>query len=102
MHADTIIPVTLCVIFYALVIYLTLARGDAILNHWAARSGCKILQRNSAWLFIGPFFWTTNRSQVVFRVVVLDRAGTTRNGWVRCGSWWGGILSDAAEVRWDN
>ena len=48
MHADTIIPVTLCVIFYALVIYLTLARGDAILNHWAARSGCKILQHNDA------------------------------------------------------
>jgi hypothetical protein len=101
MDGDTLIPVTLCVLFYALVIFLTFVRGEAILNHWAARSGCEILQRNYAWLFAGPFFWTTNRSQMVFRVVVLDQFGTTRKGWVRCGSWWGGILTDAAEARWD-
>jgi hypothetical protein len=27
--------------------------------------------------------------------------GGVRSGWVRCGSWWLGLLSDQVEVRWD-
>jgi hypothetical protein len=52
-------------------------------------------------LFAAPHFWTTSRDQVVYHVTVLDQLGRERKGWVRCGSWWFGLFSNKAEVRWD-
>lgn len=99
---SSVIPVVLGAGFVAVVIFLTVARADTILNGWASRNGYRVLNRDYAWFFKGPFFWSTTRSQVVFRVTVQDGSGVPRSGWVRCGSWWGGILSDDAEVRWDD
>ena len=106
MNSETAVSWLLSVIFVVgfvtLVNHLTIARGDTILNRWAARYGVQIMKRNYAWFLKGPFFWTTSRGQAVFRVEVQDRAGNLRNGWVRCGGWWSGLLSDDAEVRWDD
>ena len=52
-------------------------------------------------VFRGPYFWTSSKGQTVYRVTVEVRGGV-RTGWVRCGGWWLGLLSDQAEVRWDN
>lgn len=101
MNGETLLSVTLLAIFVAVVFFLTNARADTILNNWAARNGYRILQRDHAWFFKGPFFWTTSRNQIVFRVTVQDQSGNSQSGWVRCGSWWGGMLSEDAEARWD-
>jgi hypothetical protein len=49
----------------------------------------------------GPFWWS-GKGQVVYRVAVRDERGHDWQGWVRCGHWLTGLLSDAVEVRWDN
>jgi hypothetical protein len=77
-------------------------RTRAILEDWAMRQGYQILEKRHAWFWKGPFFWTTSKSQVVFRILVRDSAGSLREGWVRCGSWWGGRLSDDVEATWDD
>ncbi len=76
-------------------------RSLAMLQEWAARNGYSLLQYNNSYFFRGPFFWTSSKGQVVYRVVVSDGMGNTRSGWVRLGSWWLGLLSDEAEARWD-
>ena len=77
-------------------------RSLAILGEWASRNGYTIVSAERRYFSKGPFFWTTSRSQVVFRVQVQDASGYVRNGWVRCGSWWLGLMSDQVEVRWDD
>jgi hypothetical protein len=77
------------------------SRSRAILQKWADDNGYQLLQSEYRWFRKGPFFWTTSRDQVVYHVTVLDQLGRERKGWVRCGSWWFGLFSNKAEVRWD-
>ena len=47
-------------------------------------------------------FWTSSRGQTVYCVTVEDEQGNQRHGWVRCGSWLFGLLSDNVDVRWED
>jgi hypothetical protein len=76
-------------------------RARELLQSWADQHGFQIQAVEHRWLNRGPFFWTTSRGQVVYYVTVLDTAGRKRRGYVRCGSFWGGLFSDKVEVRWD-
>ena len=77
-------------------------RSATILERWAARNGYELLESKINWFNQGPFFWSSSKGQVVYYVQVLNRqTGRTRRGWVRCGSYWWGLSSDKAEVRWD-
>jgi hypothetical protein len=76
-------------------------RSNSLLHQWAAQSGFRIIRQEYRNFFKGPFFWTSTRGQTVYYVVVEDSVGNQRSGWVRCGSWWFGLLSDNVEVRWD-
>ena len=76
-------------------------RSRSILNKWAATNGYRILSSERRHLRRGRFFLTTARGQEVNRVMVEDSAGTIRRGYVRCGSYFFGMFSDKAEVRWD-
>jgi len=79
-------------------------RSKTLLQKWAAENGFQITHYERKWLFFtGPFkWWTTSRNQTVYFVRVRDRDGYERSGWVRCGSFFGGVLfSDKTEVRWD-
>jgi hypothetical protein len=75
--------------------------GKSILTKWAQEHGFQIVHSKRAF-WTGAFNpFTTGRSQVVFLVTVKDREGRKRSGWVRCGSFLGGVLfSDQAEVIW--
>jgi acetamidase/formamidase len=88
----------------ALLTYFTWSgrRAEALLQQWAVDHAYKIIERHRARFFQGPFFWTTAKGQVVFRVVVQDMRGQRRTGWVRCGSWLLGLLADKVEARWDD
>lgn len=83
-------------LFFAL-----LKREETVLRRWAKPEGFEIIVFKRAF-FAGGFSWlTTSRSQRVFSVTIRDREGRERSGWVRCGSYFGGILfSDDAEVKW--
>lgn len=78
-----------------------LARSDAILQEWADGNGYEILEKSYCLFFRGPFFFRTTKDQVVYRVTVRDKAGNVGKGWVACGSWWFGLWSKEAKVRWD-
>jgi hypothetical protein len=91
--------------FLAPVIFLWIwhfRRSNSLLEQWAAKGGYRILSREHRALRKGPFLWNSTRGQAVYYVVVVDSDGDTRSGWVRCGGYWLGMLSDHTEVRWDD
>jgi hypothetical protein len=49
----------------------------------------------------GPLFWTTTRSQIVYRVIVSDTRGQHRTAWARWGRTWL-PKPDTLELRWDD
>ena len=77
-------------------------RSRRILQEWADENGYQLLNAKYAYFFKGPFFWTSSKSQTVYRVQVRDADGRTRNGWLRCGSWMLGLWSNQTQVRWDD
>jgi len=79
-----------------------ICRSRSLLQQWACENCYEILHSEYRNLFKGPFFWTTSKGQTVYYVKVRDPEGNVRTGWVRCGSWWLGLMSDKTEVRWEN
>jgi hypothetical protein len=77
-------------------------RSSSLLHQWAAQNGYRIIRQEYRNFFKGPFFWTSTKGQTVYYVVIEDSGGNRRSGWVRCGGWWLGLLSDNVEVRWDD
>jgi len=77
------------------------SRSSAILEKWAAENGFEILEKSFRHFFRGPFFFRASKHQTVYRVTVRDKAGQVGTGWAACGSWWWGLWSDEANVRWD-
>jgi len=94
--------IALLVAAVVLAISWHLGRSKSLLEQWAAENHYRILRQELRYLFKGPYFWTSTKGQTVYHVVVEDSAGNQRGGWVRCGSWWFGLLSDNVEVRWDD
>jgi hypothetical protein len=94
------------IILVAVIVILTLvwhfSRSNALLHQWAKQNGYRIISQEYRNLFKGPFFWTSTKGQTVYYVVVEDDGGNERRGWVRCGGWWLGLLSDNVEVRWED
>lgn len=76
-------------------------RAQSILEHWAEENGYEILSSERRW-FGGTFWWRKSKGQEVYYVTVRSRDGRTRQGWVRCGGWFLGVLSDEADVEWDD
>jgi len=76
-------------------------RSVEMLRSWARQNDYHIISRERRVIRTGPFFLTTGRWQAVFRIIIQDPEGYTRNGWVRVGSFWGGLFSDKVETRWD-
>lgn len=84
--------------------WLHLSRAKALLHAWAADGGFHILSFQKSYMIgTGPFkWWTNSRNQIVYQVRVRDTEGRERSGWVRCGCYFGGVLSSKqVEVRWD-
>jgi len=76
----------------------------ATLRAWANEGGLQIVGFKKKNLTNrGPFRWATNSpNQSIFHVRVRDREGRERTGWIRCGSYLGGMLfSKKVEVKWD-
>ena len=79
-----------------------LSMGQSMLDHWTQQNGLQVRSRERCWFFKGSFFWNSSDGQRVYRVVVQDRDGRIRSGYVRCGGFWLGLLSDRVDVRWDD
>jgi hypothetical protein len=77
-------------------------RSRSVLDQWADENGFEILHSEYRHMRLGPFFWTSSKGQTVYYVHVRDQQGRERMGWVRCGGWFLGLMSNKAEVRWDD
>lgn len=91
----------LVVAFVFLSMWWHFSRSASLLQKWADENGYRLLNKEYRTFLRGPFFWTSSKGQTVYRVTVEDKAGHIRSGWVRCGGWWLGLLTDQTEVRWD-
>ena len=106
MSTDQILGICGIAVFLIAVLiavdWYRISRSRSILKEWAAWNGLQILSLKRAF-WTGAFNpFTTSRSQVVFWVRVRDGAGHDRSGWVRCGSFWGGLSRSRAEVKWQS
>ena len=86
--------------FVGAVIYIQIRRAQTLLRGWAEENGYEILDSEHRLFRKGPYIWS-GRGQAVYRVWVRGRGGVERLGWVRCGTWWAGVLADKVESRWD-
>ncbi len=77
------------------------SRSKSILEKWAEQNGYEILESDYRMLAKGPFFWRSSEEQAVYHVKVRDGQGQIRTGWIRCGGWVLGLLSDKVEVKWE-
>lgn len=79
------------------------SKANSLIKQWADANGYQLLQRERRFVRQGPFSWNSTRSQVVYRVVVLDLQGNNLTGWIRLGSWWLGLFGNkpALEVKWN-
>ena len=87
--------------FVVVMIFWTLTRSQTILDQWADQNEFEILDADFRWFWRGPFFWRCSKGQTVYRITITDSDGEIRQGWVRCGSFWLGIWTDRADVKWD-
>lgn len=76
-------------------------RGRSMLANWASRHGYEIVDSWVSCFGKGPYTFTAERWQAVYRVTVRDRKGHERSGWVCCGDSWFGLFSNQVEVTWD-
>lgn len=75
-------------------------RTRGALSRWASRRGFKLLSQRQPFITeLSPFRITASKAQQVFRVEVEDIRGARSVGWVRLGSAWRGLSSQAAEER---
>ena len=84
---------------FVAVVYFFNKQRRAMLTRWALENRLDILEVEERYFQTGPFkWWTTGRSQVVYRAIVRDSSGKEQLAWVRCGSWF--IGGKQVEVRW--
>jgi hypothetical protein len=101
---DELFPAIVILAFIAfgvLLIVWTFSRSRSVLDEWARANGFRILSSKFRWVRKGPFFWTSSKGQMVYYVTVMNSDGTRRSGYVRCGGFFLGLLTDKVEVRWD-
>jgi hypothetical protein len=98
-----IVVVSVFAVLFAGFLFWFKASSKAILRKWAKENGFQIVKSRQGSFFTGRFKWWTNgRMQDIYFVKVRDQDGHERSGWVRCGSFFGGVLfSNQIEVRWD-
>jgi hypothetical protein len=105
-HAQTGFYIVLAVVvfgpFITYYIFWYFRRSRLVLQQWAAANGFEITHFEFRSLRTGPFFWTGSGKEAVYYVRVRGKDGRERSGWVRCGTFWVGLFSDRAEVRWED
>lgn len=77
------------------------ARAQQMLDNWLRDNEFQLLQKSAPWIKDNPFFMGSNRSQKVFKIVVRDKTGQVRQGWLRCGHALAGVAVSQVEVKWN-
>lgn len=102
MDMGPILLVAVAVVVGTVSLVWHFGRSGSLLQRWAEQNGYRLIDREYRTFLRGPFFLTTAKGQTVYYVTVEDCEGRRRKGWVRCGGWFLGLLSDNVEVLWDD
>lgn len=89
-------------ICFVLLPWWTISRARTFLDHWAETNGYQVVSASVRLLRRGPYFLKSSNNQVVFRITVSAALDDVRTGWVRCGSYWLGVLAHEVDVTWDS
>lgn len=77
-------------------------RSGSMLDAWARREGVSLVSSSRA-IWPGPFWLRSGKGHTFYRITVRDKRNRERNGFARCGGWFGGVLfSDQVEVVWES
>lgn len=80
---------------------VAVSRADSMVRQWASENDFELLHFERCFFTGGFNFFTTSRNQIVYSVRVRDRASHERSGWLRCGSFFGGVIfGSGTEVKW--
>ena len=101
MYTTAITIVILCIGIAIMGVAWQSFRGRKLVSRWARQHEFRLVKCEVRYLRLGTFFWTTSDKQRVYHVIVEDKSGGRLSAYVRCGSWWWGMLSDKVEVHWD-
>jgi len=104
MDQDSLMAVfvVLFISFAGLFMIWHFRRSGRMVERWAADNGYRLLDREYRWLLRGPFWWRTGKGMAVYHVTVQDASGRVRKGYIRCGGWFLGLLSDRIDVEWED
>jgi hypothetical protein len=95
------LTVLVAIALIGLSLYLYITRSRSLLRKWIQENRYDLVHAEYRYLRKGPFFWSS-RNQPVYRVEVRDAAGNHRSGWLQCGGWFLGVLTDKVKVIWDD
>ena len=84
-----------------IVLVLMYSRAQMILRTWAEGNCYQILSSDLRFLGRGPYSYTLLGKQWVFYVILKASDGTTRTGYVKCGSFFWGVIINRAEAKLD-
>ena len=101
MHGSDILIVLAALAILAWFAHFFSSRSRALLEKWAGENQYHLSLAELRLFRRGPFLWS-GKGHAIYRVEIHDQHGDYRKGWVRCGSWLAGLLSDQVEERWDN
>jgi type II secretory pathway pseudopilin PulG len=94
---------TLIALLAAVVLILWfMKRSRFLLEQWAIHNDFVITRHQRRYYRRGPFLWKASNSQDVYYVTIWDRQSQKiRSGYVCCGSYWFGVITDKVTVIWD-
>lgn len=101
INLDAALPIIATLFIVAIILIATENTGRSMLQRWAANNDLRLIKFSPRYWRRGPFFWTTSKNQLVYRITAQTRDGQTYEGWARCGSWMWGIWVNQVEARWD-
>lgn len=103
MKSAPIIEICILLVLIPLYLYWYSARIKSMLAAWAAANGFTVLEAKRRLFPPLRMLLTTSKQQTIIRIKIYDLAThRIRNGWLRLGSYWWGLLNDdAIEIAWD-
>ncbi len=77
-------------------------KASYLIKKWTGQNNYEILDKEYRFLSKGPFFFPTRGLHMVYYVTVKDNEGRVRNGWIKIGDWFFGMLfTETVKVEWD-
>jgi hypothetical protein len=100
MNISLVIPI-MVVAVVALYILWFFKRSRSMLQQWATANGYAVLYAQPRNFRRGPLLWKSSKNQAVYFIKVRDQEGRERSGWLCLGSFWTGLFSNKAKVKWE-